>query len=325
MKPACSLIEHCFAPELPCHMGCDEYAKCQYWKARGGADGSSPDAAVESDSQVHGHQPFWTGRVMGLVDALPVAARNPTMLVGIIGAHDAGKTSFLLGLYCLVAGGKTLGGFRFAGSYSLLAWELLASYARYSASHPASFPPHTPDSTDRIPGLFHLAVRGPTGHLHDSLFAHAPGEWFTNWSVKADDPRAAGARWVADHADGFLLFADSFSLSGADRGTAAGNLIQLMQRVSVGLGPRPLGFLWAKSDVTIKDEIRSRVDSVRRRLHSRSFVRSVSVRDPAKHSVILDSVEHLVKLMLAGNAHSQIPAPSPGFPNDGFLSLRGSS
>lgn len=325
MKAACALTEYCFAPELPCHMGCDDHTKCQYWKAGSGADGPPPDASAESTSQMHGHQPFWTGRVMGLVDALPVVARNPAMLVGILGAHDAGKTSFLLGLYCLIVGGKTLGGFRFAGSYSLLAWEQLASYARYSASHPASFPPHTPDSTERVPGLLHLALRGPTGRLHDILFADAPGEWFTNWSVKADHPRAAGARWVADHADGFLLFGDSASLSGPERGTAAGNLIQLMQRVSGVLGSRPLGFLWAKSDVTIKDEIRSRVDSVRQLVHSSSFVRSVSVRDPVKHSAILDSVEHLVKLILVGNASSQIPVPSPIFPQDGFFSLRGSA
>ena len=70
--------------------------------------------------------------------------------------------------------------------------------------------------------------------LLDVLMTDAPGEWFDRWAVDRSSPQAAGARWVAEHADSFALLADSEALIGADRGEVRRSLRRLAQRAQRG-------------------------------------------------------------------------------------------
>jgi hypothetical protein len=49
------------------------------------------------------------------------------------------------------------------------------------------------------------------------MFADAPGEWFQKWAANRDSADGAGARWVAEHADVFLLVADCEALQAPAR------------------------------------------------------------------------------------------------------------
>ena len=74
-----------------------------------------------------------SGRPMGLSDLRSIAARGQVTVIGVIGPADAGKTSFLTALYLLLLRGQQLGPYRFAGSWTLEAWESLAFYTRPTA------------------------------------------------------------------------------------------------------------------------------------------------------------------------------------------------
>lgn len=169
--------------------------------------------------------------------------------MGVLGAHDAGKTTLLTGTYLALHRGHRLADARFAGSRTLGAWESLAAWTRFEdAARQPTFPPHTPRGTSRVPGLLHLALRDSHDALRDVLLADAPGEWFTRWSLREDGEDAIGARWVVRHADTFLIFADGERLSGSDRGKARNDTRQLIERLGNHVAARPTVFVWAKSD-----------------------------------------------------------------------------
>lgn len=178
----------------------------------------------------------------------------------------------LVGTYLQMLAGKQLGGADFSSCLTFGAWESLAAWVRVEdAARRPSFPPHTPRGIGRVPGLLHLGVRRPDGdqpglrtslNYRDVLLADAPGEWFTRWSVKEDAPDAEGARWIAEHADAFLVFADCDRLSGADRGTARSELRQLIERLGNHVGRRPTILVWAKNDMEPPDGIQTAIRSI---------------------------------------------------------------
>jgi hypothetical protein len=91
------------------------------------------------------------------------------------------------------------------------------------------------------------------------MFADAPGEWFQKWAVNRDAPDAEGARWVAEHADVFLIIADREALSGPNMGSARGSLQVLARRLSAERGGRSVALVWTKSDVTVVPEMEKAV------------------------------------------------------------------
>ncbi|UEM24362.1 GTPase domain-containing protein (plasmid) [Skermanella mucosa] len=216
--------------------------------------------AEEHDVTTDGIVLPWSGSALGLVDLGFVAGGAKPLVVGIAGPQAAGKTTLLAAWYLLLGRGQaTTGSRRFAGSYSIAGWEAIAGSLRWSPGQAAAFPPHTTSRGGRVPGLLHLAFREADGRLRAYLLADAPGEWFQKWAVNRDAPDGEGARWVADHADVFLLVADREALSGPTMGTARGAFQNLARRLGTECRERPVALVWTKADVEIAPEMEKAV------------------------------------------------------------------
>ena len=115
--------ERCFAHEGDqCHEGETDHSQCPKWSK---TDAEAEDT-VPTLSTAAARVP-WSGNGLGLLDIANLTPRGRSILVGVLGAHDAGKTTLLLGNYLRLLHGHTLADARFAGSRSLGAWEALAA------------------------------------------------------------------------------------------------------------------------------------------------------------------------------------------------------
>ncbi|WNV06455.1 hypothetical protein RP726_08625 [Candidatus Methylospira mobilis] len=233
----------------------------------------------------------WSGSALGLADIANLTPRGRSILVGVLGAHDAGKTTLLTGSYLQLLRGARLAGARFAGSRTLGAWESLAAWMRFddSARSPC-FPPHTPRGTNRVPGLLHLALRSDNDEFRDVLLTDAPGEWFSRWAIQENAANAEGAHWIAQKADAFLVFADSQKLSGGERGVARNDLRQLIERLGNHVTNRPTALVWAKDDHQPSDTI---CEAIRRALYEQiphSYETKCSANRPGSLLAALETV-----------------------------------
>lgn len=252
---------NCFVDDgESCPLGWRDSTECPSWSASPQAPESAEPTPPSKSSRIP-----WSGSALGLADLINLLPRSRSILVGVLGAHDAGKTTLLTGNYLHLLRGDALAGARFAGSRTLGAWESLAAWTRFDdAARPPSFPPHTPRGTGRVPGLLHLALRGKQDEFRDVLLADAPGEWFTRWATKEDAPEAEGARWTVRHADALLVLADCQRLSGPQRGPARQAVRELLERLGNHVGRRPTVLVWAKDDHAPPQGIR---DAIRRALN----------------------------------------------------------
>lgn len=240
--------ERCFVHDGdPCYEGHESHSLCDKWRQ---ADPAAAGASAPQSAPVTARVP-WSGNGLGPLDLANLTPRGRSILVGVLGAHDAGKTTLLLGNYLRLLRGHTLADACFAGSRTLGAWETLAAWTRLDDSaRPPNFPPHTSRNAGRVPSLLHLALRGADGGLRDVLLTDAPGEWFTGWSIREEGLDAEGARWIARNADAFLVFADCERLAEAspERGKARRQLRELLERLGNHVGDRPTVLVWAKCD-----------------------------------------------------------------------------
>jgi Double-GTPase 2 len=259
MKRRCANV-HCFVHEgESCPLGRLPADECEQWQE----GTSSTDEKPAGDSGASAKVP-WSGGALGMDDMFNLFSNRRPIVIAVVGAHDTGKTTLLLGTYLSVIKGNLLADAHFCGSRTLEAWESIAAWVRLqNPSNAPSFPPHTPRGSGRVPGLLHLALRGGDGTHRDVVFTDAPGEWFSSWAIKEDAEDAAGAQWIADHADAFLIVADSKRLSGAERGTARSQLRQLVERMGRHVRSRPTVLVWTKSEhqsaEIIRDSIRAAV------------------------------------------------------------------
>lgn len=227
-----------------CMMGHIDLADCECYNSE-----AATETEEASPKPVDGAKVPWTGSALGLTDLVTLLPRGRSILVGVLGAHDAGKTTLLLGTYLKCLHGSKIAEAEFAGSRTLAAWESLAAWARLEdATNKPHFPPHTPRGADRAPGILHLALRRSDQSHRDVLLTDAPGEWFTSWAINEEANDAEGARWTVEHADVFLVFADCVRLTGKDRGNARNDLRQLIERLGKHIGNRPVILVWTKTD-----------------------------------------------------------------------------
>ena len=289
---------HCYPEDRECLEGCRPFENCpNLVRGEGTVEaGSTEPTAVE----LEGQRVSWTGRVLGLTDLEPLTARSRVLLIGLAGMENAGKTTFLALLYSLLRRGQAIPGYRFAGSYTLAGWELIAGFLTFGdGSNQVSFPPHTSRNAGREPGLLHLALKDENGHLIDVLFTDAPGEWFNEWRSNQRADAAAGAEWIHRHGDGFLLFADCEELAGPKRGDARNNIQMVADRLVVNLQTRPLGLVWTKSDVengrpAMREKIQTHVQGKGPK-HYREFAVSVKQDEAARwHEQVLEAVAWLL-------------------------------
>jgi hypothetical protein len=280
----------CFAPDSTCDLGYLDRAKCQGWKRLDEA--AADQVGTETDELLLP----WSGSAIGLVDLGFVAGRTKPLVVGIVGPQNAGKTTLLAAWYLLIGRGLTgSDNRRFAGSYSLAGWEAVASALRWTPGQQPGFPPHTTSRSGRAPGLLHLAFRTENGGVRGYTFTDAPGEWFQKWAVNREAVEGEGARWVAEHADLFLLIADREALSGPNMGSARGSLQILARRLAAERSGRPVAFVWTKSDVAVAPEMEKAVrDAV---LGPMPDAREFSVSIAASASGPSDTGQGLLKLL----------------------------
>jgi hypothetical protein len=244
----------CLAPdELGCKVGEGALQQCKYWQS----SHDVPEQAAVSETDDSARLP-WTGNAMGAGDIGFLSGASRTRLVGVFGVAESGKTSLLGAWYLLLGRGIGPQGISFAGSLSLEGWENIAGNLRWNAAHGPSFPPHTSSGSGRHPGLLHLDLQVDRGR-QDLLFADAPGEWFSRWSVRRDAEDAAGAAWLSGSADVLLVIADSKELAGEQLGTARANLLSLLRRTGAERRGRPVALVWTKCDVAVDEQMCSAV------------------------------------------------------------------
>jgi hypothetical protein len=315
---------YCHPEESGCaEEGGGDGAKCKFRRKAADQATSGKTAASgpgEVPELLPGFRVSWTGSPLGAQDMRLLMARSRVLCIGLVGADNAGKTTFLALLYALLRQGHAIPGYRFAGSYTLPGWEAIASYLTFKEGRTdIQFPPHTSRSTGRdegrVPGLLHLALRPEVEQaaVLDVIFTDAPGEWFTDWVTKHDADKAAGARWVYQNGSAFLLFADRERLAGAQRGPARGEIKELADRLTHRLGSRPLGLVWAKADVP-NDRSQFLADISQHLQHAsprhyREFEVSVELSGADRwHPQVLDSVAWLL------DTHRREPGTLPPVP-----------
>jgi hypothetical protein len=204
---------------------------------------------------------LWSSAAFGCSDIVHLSHQGNTTLIGVLGAPNSGKTTFLMANYLQLLAGEKLSCGDICSSFTLGAWESIASFARYGNNNNqlSSFPPHTPRSTERSPGMLHLGMRLNDERVKNLLLTDAPGEWFSRWSINSDAKEAQGAKWTVDHSDAFLVFADCEKLCGQQRGSARNEVRQIIDKLGTQAGERPVLLIWAKSDHTPSDDIKTTI------------------------------------------------------------------
>lgn len=270
----------------------------------------------------------WSGSAFGLDDIRLVAGRERPRVVALIGPHNAGKTTYLAALHLLCLRRQIVSNLCFSGSWTLGGWERIADFLRYPKENSPSYPPHTPVSTDRTPGLLHYDFRGSDGRVQSVLFTDAPGEWFMDWSIDPIGTQFPGASWTVERADVFLFFVDREALAGPDRGSARHKIKTLSARLAEHVKGRPFGVVWSKSDVAVDPEIEKAVQEVLKRHFP--FAENFRTRFKQPQQEPQDLVAPLVESFKFSIKSREVINTfaadlSPQMTNDRFLAYRGGS
>jgi len=317
--------EDCMPGETGCMLGysANSITKCKHFNK--GAATKTASSTIEKIAQLIP----WAGVSLGQRDISELAASRSLSLIGVIGVQNSGKTTLLTLLYCLIRQGKKIGDFSFSGSYTLPAWETLAYYMTWKPGNDISFPPHTPGTFGRIPGILHLSLKHKSGKLHDILITDAKGEWFKDWATSIEIATSQTPNWIHKFSNAFVLVADCEELAGPNRGTARDDLKDLYNRLSNGLNARALAIAWTKSDVSVRSAIKENLnshfekDGIDAMNFDISAFKNLSEDQNSDYwqTQVLDLVEFLILKTTTKLTHQ--PAIKPQKVKDLFLSIRG--
>jgi Double-GTPase 2 len=294
---------HCHAPGVECDDGFP-VRECPHFKA-------DPSLKVtNADTDLQASLFSWTSSALGMDDVAKFATRSQVATVALIGASNAGKTSFLATLYLLLLNGKIVDGYKFAGSFTLGGWEILANKMRWLGQEPPNFPDHTPRGISRQPGLLHLALRDKKDRLCDVVFADAPGEWFERWAIKQSDPQAEGARWLEQHADSVLIFLDSEKMSSPEHwGKTRSQSRQLLSRSFESYSCLSIGIVWAKHDTFKQNQaIADLQEYIKEKNIEKSFNTIAAPANPESQDV-LEAAIWSIQQALEGRKIEEIDVP----------------
>lgn len=284
--------QNCFVHDgESCYMGQINHENCSCWKQEVMGAKKSSINQNKIDSRLP-----WSSATFGHSDLINLKHQGNTTLVGVLGAANSGKTTFLTVNYLSLLAGEKLNCGDICGSFTLGAWEALASFPRHvnSNNQLSSFPPHTPRSTERTPGMLHLGLRLKTDTVKQLLLTDAPGEWFAKWATNADSEDAKGAKWTVEHSDAFLIFADCEKLCGTQRGEARKEVREIIERLSSKVEDRPVMFIWAKSDHQPSNEIQNALMNSLNRYIPRAKVFKVTTKDLPSFTSALNELLEMV-------------------------------
>ncbi|WP_417361104.1 TRAFAC clade GTPase domain-containing protein [Galbibacter sp.] len=294
MQNRCSNKE-CTAPKGLCaNHGTLEYDSCSNWKQTNNQSSTDNKKKTISKSKTLS----WSGLELHPENLVIVSHRGEPSIIGIIGAANAGKTSYLGMLYTLLYNGKRFKNWNFVGSYTLVGWEKLAMYLRLKSDGTVDFPEPTPSNPDFY-SLLHLALR-KENHFYDLIFADSSGEVFTQWSTNVNDSNVKNARWIYENSVAFIFFIDCEALI-KKRGREKQRIAQLAAQVAANLNGRPITIVWSKSDLI--DNIRENIKQAVEKSLKESFpdaniieISNYSKKDPDKlcHENNLQVTEYLL-------------------------------
>jgi hypothetical protein len=230
----------CDAPKAFCKkLLSPNYQECDSWRKLSDIQTSSKKTSTEGTAIP------WSGMELTPDTINILSHRSVPLIIGLIGAANAGKTSYLGILYTLLFNGRQFNHWRFAGSYTLIAWESQAKGLKIQSNGKVSFPHSTPAQPDYY-SLYHLALKKES-KLYDILFADSSGEVFTKWAAETDNSEAENAKWIYENSHTFIFFVDCEALING-RGRARNNLLQLAGQVSANLNKRKVIVVWSKAD-----------------------------------------------------------------------------
>ena len=308
--------ERCFAPEDRCLMGQDDPQACTNFQ---------PQTLRLPETVVHAAASSlpWSGNAFGIADLSYVASLNRHRVIGLIGPHSAGKTTLLATLYLLLQHGERPDTASLSWSYTLGGWEATADGLRFNGQQAPSFPAHTSMREARMPGLLHLGFREvETQSVVDLAITDAPGEWFRRWAFDEDAADVAGARWVAENSDAFILTLDSAAFAGTNSGAVLSTYQQLFERLKKHLRRRPLHMVWTKSDLSVPVEARQRLEDRTKAIFAEVPTTSVSVKTLASDLQARSKYMSLLSWMLQKGTLEGIQERQRPHTNDPFLTLR---
>ena len=157
------------------------------------------------------------------------------------------------------------------------------------------------------------------GLTEDLFFVDAPGEWFRSWAVNREGSEAEGARWIAEHADAFLVVADCDALAGPERGGARNVLTQIIQRVGDERDGRPISLVWAKSDIDVPPAMRASIETAAAKHIGKHSTFSWSVK-PAGTGEATEAFTELLSWTIASRGERYRRPTDPGDrPADHFM------
>lgn len=239
MRQKC-LESECDAPKSLCRLHLSpNYQDCEHWRKM------STEQTVSSTGVSEGTDIPWSGMELTPQNIDVLSHRSTPLIIGLVGAANAGKTSYLGMLYTLLFNGRKFDSWKFAGSYTLIAWEAQAKGLKIESNGKVTFPKTTPAQPDYY-SLYHLALKKDK-QLYDVLFADSSGEVFTKWAADTDSDEAENAKWIYENSNAFIFFVDCEALIN-ERGRARNRISQLTAQISANLNSRPIVIVWSKAD-----------------------------------------------------------------------------
>lgn len=294
--PSCPR-DNCFAPDTRCILGHDD---CEFFAQ---AEAEAEGAAFERPTSALP----WSGLALGSADLTAVAALGDTRVVGLVGLSDAGKTTTLAAAQ-LARRRPDYGGIgEFAGSYTLMGWHQITRHLQW-APWGQGFPPHTELRGGRMPALLHIALMPTDQRLRHVLYTDIPGEWYARWAFEAD--AEPGVSWIVEHADSFVLFADSAALAGPSRGVARLRYDALARRLADVAASRSVVPVLSKADVEIPPQMRGFVIDLNRQKFGAETI-PVSAREDNGRSLVT-AIDRATAAAIEWEQDPQMPASEPG-------------
>ncbi|WP_146534033.1 TRAFAC clade GTPase domain-containing protein [Rubripirellula reticaptiva] len=300
----------------------DRYT-CEHWQT---TEIAAEESSTEHDTQVAP----WHSDALSKLDINLVSVQRRPHVIALVGPHNAGKTTYLAAIHLLCLREPVLKDFSFAGSLTLRGWQRIIESMQYPRDKnlPPSYPPHTPNSNERVPGLLHYTLRTNEDEgLQEILLTDAPGEWFTSWACNPDESMYPGAVWTIRNADAYLFFVDSDALAGDEPGVARSTIESMAMRLAEERNEKPVGIVWSKSDVKIDGVIEQQVETIlsRELPDATSFRMSVRPQKGNDPEMMVESLKDTLEFATTKQPVAidfQTDCPT-GNPEDRFLSYRG--